>query len=241
MGCRGNVRADDDLLKFLNNLEKEKYKLEVSNFEEELNRNNFAENLYRDFSEKNVNIILPKYKTDNLNDPKFQEYLNKYPKFKFERGQVVGNEDDFMIVNKKYPHYNFKVYQINFDNNKENGKEAVFYSGGYWNKEEKYGYSSYVILNKNSKNIINPYLNSKSWMGGRLVAPEYKGENKKRTQNYTGIIKYKDKYYIYEISDGDTIITIDFYSWNKKYKKVLYLLSYTLELKEEVTSVASFF
>jgi hypothetical protein len=231
MGCRGNVRADEDLLRFLNNLEKEEYKLEIIKSENELNKNNFYKTFYKDFLAKKVDFISQNYKTDNLNDPKLQKYLNKYPKFKFERGQVLGNEDDFMIVNKKYPHYNFKVYQINFDNNEENGKEDVFYSGGYWNEEEKYGYSSYVILNKNSKNIINPYINSKSYMGGELVEPEYEGENKERTKNYTGIIEYKNKYYIYEISNDVPIITIDFYYWDKKYKNISYLLTYMLEIK----------
>jgi hypothetical protein len=231
MGCRGNVRADDDLLKFLNNLEKEEYKLEIIKSENELNKNNFYKTFYKDFLAKKVDFISQNYKTDNLNDPKLQKYLNKYPKFKFERGQVLGNEDDFMVVNKKYPHYNFKVYQMNFDNNEENGKEDVFYSGGYWNEEEKYGYSSYDILNKDSKHIINPYIDSKSYLGGELVEPEYEGKNKKRTKHYTGIIKYKNRYYIYEISDGDTIITIKFYYWSKEYEKVLYLLTYMLEIK----------
>jgi hypothetical protein len=68
-------------------------------------------------------------------------------------------------------------------------------------------------------------------MGGELVEPEYEGENKERTKNYTGIIEYKNKYYIYEISNDVPIITIDFYYWDKKYKNISYLLTYMLEIK----------
>lgn len=234
VGCEQKAEANEEqLVKFLNNLQGVEYEInnEMEYFEEyQKEDNQFAKNFYENFIKGKVEFIVPKYKTDNLNDSKLQGYLSKYPKFKFEVGQVIGDENDFMIVNKKYPHYNFKVYQIDFDNNNSNGLEDVFYSGGYWNDDED-GYSSYDILNKKNTDVINPYFATNFWIGGKLVEPEYESKDKKRTKDYTGIIKFEGRYYIYEVLDWDTMVIIDFYCWNKKLTRVSRILDYTIELE----------
>jgi hypothetical protein len=39
---------------------------------------------------------------------------------------------------------------------------------------------------------INSFYNFKGWLGGKIVKAEYTGREKKRTDNFTGILKYKD-------------------------------------------------
>ncbi len=235
VGCEQKAEANEEqLVKLLSNLQGVEY--EIDNYMEDfedypVDTDKFAQEFYEDFLKGKVEFIVPKYKTDNLDDSKLQDYLKKYPKFKFERGQVIGNEKDFMIINKKYPHYNFKVYQLHFDNNNANGKEDIFYSGGYWNEDED-GYSSYLILNKKSTRI-NPYMDTSAWMGGQSVEPEYEGKDKKRTKDYTGIVKYEGRYYIYQVLNEKTRETIKFYIWNKKKNRVALSLRYTVYTEED--------
>jgi len=234
IGCEQKSEANEKkLLKFLDNLQGVEYEIRdyVDDFEGyQVDKDNFTQEFYNDFLKGRVKFVVPKYRTDDIDDSRLQEYLSKYPKFKFGRGQIIGDEEDFIIVNKKYPHYNFKFYQLDFDNDNANGLEDIFYSGGYWNDEED-GYSSYVILNKKNTDIINPYADTKASMGGVLVQPEYEGKDKKRTKDYTGIIRYRDRYYIYEVWDWDTMVIIKFYTWNKKTKKCLTFLKYTIDLE----------
>ena len=70
-------------------------------------------------------------------------------------------------------------------------------------------------------------------MGGRLVEPEYEGKDKKRTKDFTGIIKYKGRYYIYEVLDWKTREIIEFYYWYKDQKRAASFLRYTVYNKKE--------
>ncbi|AZO94536.1 hypothetical protein [Halocella sp. SP3-1] len=223
------------LLKFLEGLKGLEY--EISNYIDDFegypaDTDKFARQFYEDFINGRVEFIKPEYRTDDINDPEFQKYLKKYPQFKFVDFEIIGNEEDFMTHNEKYAHYNFKIYQINFDNNEENGKEDVFYSSGYYNEDEDYGHSVYSILNEKN-NVTIPYHESNASMGGQYVSPEYEGRDKIRTKDYHGIIKYKDRYYIYEVWDWDTMFIIKFYSWKNKKYKCLTVVKYKINLKEE--------
>ncbi|SJZ67734.1 hypothetical protein [Selenihalanaerobacter shriftii] len=233
IGCEQKAEAnEEELLKFLDSLQGLEYKLRdyTDNFEGYLSDNDkFAKEFYEDFLKGNVEFVLPDYKTDDIKDPKLQKYLNKYLKFNFILARTKKIEDEYIIFNIKFPHYNFKVYQIDFDNNKENGKEDVFYSSGYWNEEELSKRAVYDVLNE--KEIKNSYQKTKHRIGGEVIEAEYVGKNKKRTKNYTGIIKYKNRYYIYEVWDWDIMAIIKFYCWNKKAKESLVFLKSTIELE----------
>lgn len=234
VGCNQKVEANEEkLLKFLSTLQGEKYEIKdyTDDFKDySVNKDGFAQKFYEDFISAKIEFINPEYRTDNINDSKLQIYLSKYPKFKFILARTKKVEDEYMIFNIKYPNYNFKVYQIDFDNNKKNGKEDVFYSSGYWSEEELSKRAVYDVLNK--KEIKDSYQETKHRIGGEVLEAEYTGKDKKRTKNYNGVIKYEDRYYIYEVLNWDSMIIIDAYCWNQKANKVLCILDYTIEMEE---------
>jgi len=223
------------LMKFLKKLKGRDF--EISNEIEYFqgypeNKTKFAKEFYNDFLDGNMKFISPEYKTDSLKDSKFQKYLEKYPKFKFilARTKKIG-DGDYYLSHKRYAHYGFRYYSINFDSDSMNGKEDIIYSEGYWNDEVVSDKALYELMNKSER--TNDYIYTPHLIGVCIVKAHYKGKNKERTNDYNGIIKYKDRYYIYEVWDWDTMSIIKFYCWRKKKNKCLDILKYNVNLEEK--------
>ncbi|MBM7624825.1 hypothetical protein [Sporohalobacter salinus] len=233
VGCNQDLKAnEEELLNFLEELKGVEYN--VSKFRMYFDRyskreEKFTEQFYKDFINGDVEFITPEYETNNLNESKFRKYTKKYSGLVFKIGRVLNNET---IVDIKEAHYNFKVYQINFDDNETNGKEEVFYSSGYWNEKGIDNDGIYEVLNDSSEQKA-PYYDYKGWLGEQVVEAEYVEKEKERTKDYNGLIKYKGRYYIYEILNWDTRIMISFYSWNKELNQVTCMVNYKLSLKGE--------
>ncbi|MEJ6949387.1 hypothetical protein [Natronospora cellulosivora (SeqCode)] len=220
---------EEELLSFLSQFEDMEYEARdwAESFGEDKCKK-FLDDFFDDFIKGNVEFIKPYHKTDDIADYELQSFMGRFPDFSFWQGRISYRdfeETEYMVMDRKIPHYNFKVYEIDFT--MDGTYETIFYSSGYRNSRSSAGYAKYDLLNWH-KNDSASY-ESKHAIGAVLIRPEYEGKNKERTGNFNGIIKYDDTYYIYEVWRlDDSMIVISFEKWNKSLERVSAKASYTI-------------
>lgn len=170
----------------------------------------FSEKFLEDFKAgRNIEFIEPILVTDDINNKELRKYFKNDTEFIEEviTAEVSGGSSPTI---KYRSQFNYKLYHIDFDNNPENGKEYLFYSGGYmdiWDCGMQSNWDDYHMLDFGKKKT-------------RGVGSVYKTINyktKERTNNFNGIIKYRDRYFVYEIYNICESIEISAWDMNNKY------------------------
>ncbi|MGD9580410.1 MAG: hypothetical protein AB7V50_03495 [Vampirovibrionia bacterium] len=194
--------------------------------------------LYNAFMSNKIKIIKPTLQTNNLNDKKLQPYWEKcsYLKerlntFVFHDIQQIcrtGNLCDTYTIKRKdafaipennfYGNFNYKLYDIDIDNNSKNGKQRLFYSGGFYTlnkkntwvkfyfKDQAAPFDQYGIFNLPTCEIFD-----------LLELPkQFDFYTLKPTGSYTGVFEYKNKYLIYSYKKyNDSYIELEFDQWTQ--------------------------
>ena len=163
-----------------------------------------------DFLDGKVEFIKPILETHFQDDPRLQKILKKYPGLTLSAPNIESPTRAPSIITWYYSYFNYRLYKVNIDNNPKNGDEYVLYSGGYYNKfTDKQDYDAIEIVNIKKKNKESVYLNVSD-------SVDYKAL--KHTKQYSGIIKYKGKYYVFDIENN---FFIRIYKWAPKNKIML--------------------
>lgn len=229
----------------------------TSCFKEDLKNIKPCYKLLKDFVTNNdIEFIKPIINTDNYKDKKLQAFLNKCPElnkdFSFTAALPVPGSYtnyNFKEEEKRYlnilkemrkkgypldemrksltifePAYGFEVYDIDFDNNPNNGKQILFRAAYFIGHENIYTLEipdyneEYRVVDMNKcKSTASCDVNAEQYINKR----DYIG-------SYSGVIRYKDKYYIYEVGFmylSNNIDTkkekaadfISFYKWNNEH------------------------
>lgn len=187
---------------------------------------------------KNIEIIEPTVYTNNFKDEKLQLYWKKCPYFAKRLNKYIPYSTGSMVypVDKQenyqrsesyytYGHYNYRLFDIDIDNNAKNGKQALFYAGGFYHSD-------------NLKSIYNSVddlfflIDFKSCKVNRIE--DFKATTDpytlKSTGLYNGIVKYQSKYYIFEYNSNKKetkkIDLLNIYKWDKKNNNINYKCRY---------------
>lgn len=176
----------------------------ISDFSKEFS--GFCNQMLADFKAGNTELILPILHTHDLNNPELQGYLNLCAEMTKKYLTELLFYNGLNAWAPYYPTLNFQLYHIDYDDNPENGKEYVLFQGGYTNSKVSPDCDTYNIFK----------LNTCTHIGSSSVRELYDSRTKELEDNYTGIIKYKNKYYIYGIERSQH--TINFKTWRKDFK-----------------------
>lgn len=187
----------------------------------------FCSDFLKDFSQqKNISYINPIIEADNCEDKRLQAVLGKCPHNEFNityviyhpsmmnelteaeaRGKKISNRDMEELGGVRYEATkNYRLFKVDIDNDTTNGDEYVLYAEGYFSKERNaYWYNTYTIID-----LINCEVVAEAYVGN----PDNL-KNKSNAKNYNGIIRYRGKYYIYDLQkNNDTRLILIRYSKN---------------------------
>lgn len=170
----------------------------------------FEEDFFNDFFDdfingKNIEYVEPILTTDNINNKKLRQYFMNDTGFIEE---VITDVVSSPMPIEYRSEYDYKLYHIDFDHNPENGKEYLFYSGGYldvWYGVKQLYINYYRLLDFEEKKIRDAV----------SVYKTFDYIEKKPVNNFNGIIKYKGRYFIYDVRNED-FPCVDLYAWNGK-------------------------
>lgn len=155
----------------------------------------FCKAFYKDFmNNKNLEIVEPVVRTDDYKDKKLGAYLNKCPKIKKDLKEIKRFDK---VGGVTISSFDFRVYDIDFDNMNNGYRSNIMYRGGNYNKEKNEGqlYDGYSVIDFNK---------CKRLTGGS--SPEmFDYFTRERTGNIGGVIKYKGDYYFYYVYKDDSI------------------------------------
>jgi len=171
---------------------------------------------------KNFEVIEPIVRTDDYNEPKLQQYIGKcgklYPNKKVmptgtDWSNLNMTDDEVEEFGKSYfSHLDYRLYNVDFDQNPKNGKEYLFYHGGGTDKEgDSSDLTEYLILNlKTCQEVDSQQITDTIDF------------NTKEVTAYNGIIKYADSYLMYDIKyyKSENNFSLSIYSYNKRIKHI---------------------
>lgn len=169
---------------------------------------------------KDVEFVEPIVRTDDYNDPKLQAYLGRCPKLKpiknvqwlpkvwemiEEQGIPEEEWEDYGI--KYYSSLDFKLYHVDFDGHPANGKEYLFFGGcGY-----EYEYPG--ALDSRHYGILD--LDRCKDVASIQVRETLNYRTRQPTKDTNGVIKYKNKFHVYELLYPDTTYSrMSIYQWS---------------------------
>lgn len=210
----------------------EKSMEEIRKSEYEINNNFLVEELSDDFFKefildfkdgKNIEFIEPVLVTDDINDRELREYFGNDTEF-IEELITEAIEGGFSPTIEYRAEYDYKLYHLDFDNNPENGEEYIFYAGGYmdiWGGELQSSWDNYLMIDLDNNSIV-------AAVG---VAKTIDYIDKKPADNFNGIIRYKDRYFIYEIKETNYSIVL--HTWNNEHEYIAAVVSFYLEREED--------
>ncbi len=98
----------------------------------------FCRQFFEDFNkQEHIEHVQPILQADRIDDPALTSFLSKCPTVKWIGADAADSEyrpntrvrDQF--GNKSVGTAHFRLYQVDIDNNKRNGREHVFYSDGF--------------------------------------------------------------------------------------------------------------
>jgi len=206
--------------KAVEEIRKSKYRINNNFLVEELSDDFFKEFIL-DFKDgKNIEYIEPILVTDDINNRELREYFGNDTEFIEE---IITFEESSPTM-KYRSEFNYKLYHIDFDNNSENGKEYLFYTGGYidiWVGSRQSDSNFYFFLDFEEKKIRDAV----------IVYNTFDYIDKKLTNNFNGIIKYKDRYFIYEIKETNYSIVL--HSWNNEHEYIATVVRFYLKRGED--------
>lgn len=196
-------------------LEKRKFEISATKQGRE-----FCEGFLNDFRRlKSIELIEPDVTADSYDDPVWQPYRRRCTNMaselfdayqcearNFEIIQQMPKEEREDLYKSSCAHYRgitrFKHYLVDINNNPRDGREHVFYyerSRGPLNKpgaQQFYASGQYSVIDLD-----------RCELKGAVVAhdPYEDSQPVRRLQNYSGIIRYKGKHYVFDLFEPITI------------------------------------
>ncbi len=193
----------------------------------------FCSNFLVDFKRGQFEFVKPIVTADNLNDRKLQKYLQKCRNLSLNKTvywlphiwrylqETKTPKDEWEDSGTKvYATHYFKLYRVNFDGNKKNGDELVF-SG------ECDGGHVKIINLEQCKELdeiqVSPTIEYDmiKWIENPLDTNDTPPcDATKLTGSKHGILKYKNKFYLYDISHTDSVFYLHQF---KKHSKCVFI------------------
>lgn len=180
-------------------------------------------------SGNDIEFVEPIVTTDDYNDPKLQQYFTKCPKltpnktvywlphvWRFLQETKTPKDEWEDSGTKSYSTLDFKLYQVDFDGNKKNGKEFVFSGECYGGHIKILDINQCKETDEIQVNATIKYNTIKSIGDETYIDENTPCDVNQLTGSKNGVLKYKDKFYIYDLTDTKTILYLH------KYKKSHY-------------------
>ncbi|MEW5949279.1 MAG: hypothetical protein AB1711_07680 [Thermodesulfobacteriota bacterium] len=173
-------------------------------------------------AQRGIEFIRPILQTDNYNDPGLQAYLGKCPSLQLnktmpDRVKSLPEGERENTGEVWYTNCDFRLYRVDFDNDPKNGEEYLFYGGGMYNLKRKIttDLSGYRLVDFNKCKIV----------GGKQVSDTVDYVTRRPTGSYTGVLKYKGRYYIYdaEFWPRSGTYSLRLHKWYKEIKSKISL------------------
>lgn len=175
----------------------------------------FCEAFLQDFrQQKGIEHIEPVSKAESYDDPVWQPYKTRCPDLElFESYGCLAEDAEYIATLPKgegvryrrnvCEHFrgtaNFKLYEVDINNDPAGGKEKVFHyerAQGPLNRPDRK-----VVLGNGKYQIVD--LGRCEVVGGSETHDPYSYFYQRPLKNYNGIIKYKGKHYIFDLYDLD--------------------------------------
>jgi hypothetical protein len=192
----------------------------------------FCSMFIRDFKFQNkIEHIKPVMETENYDQMVLTPYFNKCSKKEFNKTYEIRHPRGMQeiaeieatgkeVTDKEMEEAggiayratkNVKLYKIDINNNKKNGDEFVLYAEGYQNNVSKqYTYGRYSIVNLDKCTIDGEFLTN----------DPYDYYKKKSLDNYNGIILYKGKYFLFDMSQSGNYRELQIGIYEDKIKNI---------------------
>jgi len=163
----------------------------------------FCRQFFEDFKkQEHMEYVQPMIQADQIDDPKLASFLAKCPTVKWiganadEPGYPLNTMTRDQFGNQSVGTAHFRLYRLDADNNKANGKEHVFYSDEFV-PEPPPGEELPPVdeLSKSMGQYIAVDIETCSTLGG-VVAGNGSGVG---VAAYNGIIRYHGRAYIYDV------------------------------------------
>jgi len=186
----------------------------------------FCQSFLHDFlQQKNIEFVEPDARGDRYDDAIWQPYKSRCTNLASEPFDVYQCEPRIAQAIDQLPkgqrdseyrsscqHYrgtaNFKHYLVDINNNPKDGTENVFYFERVEGPLNVPG--AQRIVGNGGYSVID--LDRCELKGASRITDPYSYSDKRPLENYNGIIKYKGKYYIFDLSDLDRTLRLDGYS-----------------------------
>jgi hypothetical protein len=149
----------------------------------------FCNRFLSDFmTQRNIVHVEPEFYADSYDDPRFDKYKQIDPSVDMHRDEVRGGSGIF--GGPTYANDNFRLFEVDIDNDPSNGKEIVFYAEEYllaplYNNQFQGGYKVY---DRSMKQI---------WVAG-TTDPRFIRYGKV-WPNFNGIIQYEGRRYVFDM------------------------------------------
>ena len=188
----------------------------------------FCERFYKDFKNQiNIKFVEPLFYAESFEDKLFAPYKKQCPTWAFnkiESGSWQAVDTELLKTRKNNYGWvytatkDLRMYKVDIDNNPNNGKEDVFFTEEYFNKNKAYGWEwgGYSVLSFDKCNTVY----------GVSVKSPYDHFYKNPYENVNGIIVYENKNMIFDLyelrGEGDGKyyrLHLDKYRNDEKLKK----------------------
>ena len=164
----------------------------------------FCRQFFEDFKkqDKKVEHVQPIVQADRFDDPALTAVVGKCPTVKWIGAEVdepphrlnTKTRDQFGNLSVGTTH--FRLYHMDIDNNKQNGKEHVFYSDGFV-PEPAAGEELPPVdeLDKTMGQYVSVDVDNCATLGGVTVGMGWGND----AIAYNGVIRYHERFYIYDL------------------------------------------
>lgn len=183
----------------------------------------FCRQFFEDFRRQDkVEHIQPIIQADRIDDPKLAPFLSKCPTVKWIGADA--DEPGYRLNTQEFRHQllaptlvgtaHFRLYHVDIDNNKVNGREHVFYSDEFV-PEPPPGEElpSVDDLDKTRGEYIAVDIDNCATLGGAFVG----NGSEVGVAAYNGIIRYHGRLYIYDLYTlGALKLTLQEYTTRRK-------------------------
>lgn len=151
----------------------------------------FCNRFLSDFmAQRNIVHIEPEFYADSYDDPRFDKYKRLDPSVDMHRGDAKGGSG--FPGGTLYANGNFKLYEVDINNDPSDGKEIVFYAEEYllaplYSNQFSGGYK---VHNRHLKQLWTVGVTDPRFIRYGKVWP-----------NFNGIIHYEGRYYIFDMQN----------------------------------------
>lgn len=183
-----------------------------------------CEPFFEDFKRQtNIEYVKPLVVAHDYFDPQLQKYLKRCPKMEL-RTPVSGRSGGYVGTPS------LKLYQVDIDNNQENGEEYFYFEGAFWRKATISGEhitdgTSYRLLDVEHCTTRGQRL---SVGASRIYGLDTDFSARRPDTSHHDVIKYRGKYYVYDLIPAQGYSRpFALYGYSRERTKFLPICSFT--------------